>query len=524
MQRYNFFFRQKVTESELDAAFDACEQTEFNTHLAQGIIGIQANAVATENSGTPNLTIDISGPAEIRDQLGQRIHWTPTQDVDVSVDENGNSTTVGAAGNQKWISIFAEFQRVLADPRTDGAGVPLQYNSAESFKINVVQGAEAPLGTAARPALRGDQILLTDLSLTFGQTQVLNANFITDRRQDAFVINGGVVRAGTAEAAIENLSTAFALDDLMHISVGEIVTGEKSMRAKIRLDDAGAFIDATALKATGSSDPIFRDLVRAPSGSAGSLVLVRIAEFLSAETDGVNVARVRRFVHPNGGYLVTFNADFDNDSHLFTADANLSAYSYMYAGMQVSVAETIRFVQRRAVAAAGETWDDTSWSAVVIGEGYVDNGGAFFTGGTAVIGDGRLLFDSPTALGSNPTALANPGTNALYAKNIMKVWAKIEINAGVVTLTGRDAFGVASVVASAPNFIVNYHNNFQNLEYAIVPAPFFEPTLVAVLMFRPVSTAAGSTTFEIRRADTGAAVSIASVFAFCNLMCFGEQL
>lgn len=183
MNRFDFFFRQKVTEGELDAAFDAAENALFNFALDVGIVGITDGAAVSQNAGTPNLTVDVGGPGSIYDQLGQRINWTGTQDVDCSVDENSNPTAVVTPGNEKWLSIFAKFQRSLSDARLDGTGASVFFNRAESFVINVVQGAES-VPSATKPSLRSDEILLADVKLIYGQTQILNADIDTSRRQD----------------------------------------------------------------------------------------------------------------------------------------------------------------------------------------------------------------------------------------------------------------------------------------------------------------------------------------------------
>jgi hypothetical protein len=125
------------------------------------------------------------------------------------LDENGWATAVVNPGEEKWLSLFAEYQRVLSDPRLDGAGATVQFNQAESFVINVVQGAES-VAPASPPALRSDQILLADIHLVFGQTQVLNADIDVERRQDAFRIREGLVSISVGQA--EEAAAALALE------------------------------------------------------------------------------------------------------------------------------------------------------------------------------------------------------------------------------------------------------------------------------------------------------------------------
>lgn len=213
MQRFNFFFRQKVTEAELDAAFDACEQAFFQWALDNGVVGITAGADVAQNAGTPNLTVDVSGPASIYDQSGQRINWTGTQDVDCSVDENSNPTAVTTPGNEKYLTLFAKFVRSLSDARLDGEGNSVFFNRAESFVINVAQGAESA-APATPPILRADEILLADIKLVFGQTQILNADISTTRRQWAIKTTGisPGIGVGTVEEAIQLLATSSSLE------------------------------------------------------------------------------------------------------------------------------------------------------------------------------------------------------------------------------------------------------------------------------------------------------------------------
>jgi hypothetical protein len=190
MQRYDFYFGQKVRHTELDDAFDAVE-TAIGTFLQGfGYSGIITGADVAENNPTPNFTVDVSGPALVYDQLSQKIAWSATQDVDCTIDENGAATAVVSSGNEKYLSIFAEFERLASDPRTDRNGATVFYDQAESFSINVVQGVEAPTGTAVKPSLRADQVLLGDVLITYAMTQIQNSDIDLDRAQYPFDLTG----------------------------------------------------------------------------------------------------------------------------------------------------------------------------------------------------------------------------------------------------------------------------------------------------------------------------------------------
>lgn len=208
MHLFDWFFRQPVTEGEMDEAFESAEIADQRITSDAGLIGIMLNGSTAQHSAVPDLTVDVSTPMVAYDQQGQRIGITGTggvENIDVSVDSSAVSTSVVAAPNEKWVSIFARFDRVLSTPRTDGNGATVQFDRDEGFEIIVTQGAEAPIGTATRPALMSDAILIADVRRTFGQTQILNANISSTRTQRAFTLSTTdfTISEGTAEEAMQ---------------------------------------------------------------------------------------------------------------------------------------------------------------------------------------------------------------------------------------------------------------------------------------------------------------------------------
>ena len=205
--RKNFFFRQRVTEAELDSAFDDLEEADHDLAGDLGFVGILANAVVSPHAPVPNLTVDVSGPGTALDQLGQRIFFSGLQNVNVAQDDNGVATEVSAANKEKVVSIFLMFDRALSDPRVDGNSQTVFFRRDEGFKFVVVQGAEAAGGEAAVPALRSDALLLADVVRRFGQAQIGADAISTARRQDAFVLTGAPrsIRRGQTTDAIADL-------------------------------------------------------------------------------------------------------------------------------------------------------------------------------------------------------------------------------------------------------------------------------------------------------------------------------
>ncbi len=212
--RKDYFFRQKVTEAELDAGFDGLEQADFNLAVDHGLIGIVEGMVVTENSGTPDLTVDVSGPGQSYSKQGERIAFSSGQNQDLSVDDGAVSTAVAAPGNARIVSLFITFDRLLSDPRIDGNSLTVFHLRDESFAFSVVAGAEATSGTEVPPALDPNKILLADVTLLFGTTQIFNADIdtsTTTRREDAYAFPSATPVAlteGTTNAAVSALLTA----------------------------------------------------------------------------------------------------------------------------------------------------------------------------------------------------------------------------------------------------------------------------------------------------------------------------
>lgn len=204
--RRDFYFRQLVMEDELDGAFAGLEDADRQVSIDQGMVGI-AIAMAVAQEASPNLHVQVSGPGVCYDQAGQRIAIPTTQHVDCSVDEDGLTTTVTTPGRSKKLAVFAEFDRILSDPRVDGNGDTINFDRDEGFKLNVVQSAEAISPTLV--PLRSDQILLADITIAFGATTIVTGDISTTRRQDTVRQSGtyyGVIAGTAREAAISVLT------------------------------------------------------------------------------------------------------------------------------------------------------------------------------------------------------------------------------------------------------------------------------------------------------------------------------
>src|SRR5690606_41495869 len=95
----------------------------------------------------------------------------------------GIPTAVSGPANERWLAVFLRFDRQLSDPRTDGNAQQVYFRRDESFELVVRQAPEGPVGSAVRVALQQDELLVCDIRLAHGQTQLLNAHIGLARRQ-----------------------------------------------------------------------------------------------------------------------------------------------------------------------------------------------------------------------------------------------------------------------------------------------------------------------------------------------------
>lgn len=184
--RKDFFFRQKVTEAELDEALDGLEDADRAFITDMGGEGIWFGLGITERGLGQNQSVDVAAGAAY-DQTGQRMAVAALQNVDISVDHLGASTQVAGGGNQKLVGVYLKFARALSDPRVDGSSATVFFDRDESFEFVVRQGPEEAAPATTFPALQSDEILIGDIRRTFSDNTIANANIETTRRQVSWV-------------------------------------------------------------------------------------------------------------------------------------------------------------------------------------------------------------------------------------------------------------------------------------------------------------------------------------------------
>src|SRR5690349_2154913 len=171
--RLNFYFKQRVTEAELDLAFDQLEQADRDLASDLGIYGLISGAIVVQHTPVADLTVDLTAPGRAYDRLGRRVFVAAGTNVDCSKDSNGTPTDLPGPGQERWVSIFIRFARLTSDARTDGNNQQLYFRHDESYEVVVRQEVEAPTGNAQRPQLEPDELLVCDVLRRYGQSQIV---------------------------------------------------------------------------------------------------------------------------------------------------------------------------------------------------------------------------------------------------------------------------------------------------------------------------------------------------------------
>lgn len=135
--------------------------------------------------------------------------------------------TIPSAGNDKYLTLVLRFLEEQVDPQTDGILFTTVYFRREaSFEIVVLEGTEAPTGTAVKPSLASeDGLYLSDILVTDSST---DANTTTVEFESARLTRDPIEEA--VERGLDGISSIMALiggpngitlSDLNDVSVDE---------------------------------------------------------------------------------------------------------------------------------------------------------------------------------------------------------------------------------------------------------------------------------------------------------------
>lgn len=192
MNLYDWFYKQVVSPGELSAAFEAADDALRGMVTTLGIFGLAVGGDVVPAAPTPSMSVFVKGPVLAYDDQGDRIYLPDAQlAVNLAQDENNASTAIYTPQQERYLGVFIKFTRTLSDPRTDGDGNEIFFARLEGAEVVVAAGAPAPVGTASRAALRDGHVLLADVRIITGQTQVTSQHILTDRTQYLFRATSG---------------------------------------------------------------------------------------------------------------------------------------------------------------------------------------------------------------------------------------------------------------------------------------------------------------------------------------------
>ena len=176
--RRDYFFRQLVSESELDDGFTGLEDADRALAVDVGVAAVDFDS---DNGGihagldavaTGGLNVSVSAGAAA-DNVGRRVaipagpaivvdlSKTGTTNVGVGGTPIGGVPTAPGVGLKRWVTLFIFFDRALSDERTDGTGADVFFQRDESFRFAVSQGTPAASPTNKAP-LQSGKLLLSD--------------------------------------------------------------------------------------------------------------------------------------------------------------------------------------------------------------------------------------------------------------------------------------------------------------------------------------------------------------------------
>lgn len=244
MDRSNFYFKQNVTEAELDQAFDDSEEGLDNREVDRSLYGVVDGFVVSE-SAPPDFEVQITTGVAYNDE-GKRLVGL----VAGSIDLTAEIPAVG--GDSRYVRIYAERLRVESDARTDGTGAPLFYRYTDSVDFDFVSGVAgvAPV----RPAAVANTVTLAMVLLTNGMASILDSD-ISVNWADTDRDTGQVIKAGKVNdaAALGNCLDKTLTPDMQHLTFAD----------DVQIDDLGK-LEMSSTGATVAIDSNGRDI-----GTAG---------------------------------------------------------------------------------------------------------------------------------------------------------------------------------------------------------------------------------------------------------------
>jgi len=254
MDKKDWYFDQPVREDELDSAFEFVSTAFDQRFVDMGWYGIAPNGftpadqLGVAQDAPLAMTVVVAKGRGYTKEGKRLIRKTATDKPNLGVDLNG-APTVPGVGNDRYVSLFILPGYSLSDDRVDGNAVPVKFNKELMHTLEVVAGVEAAVGTAVKPALRNDALLLCDVLLNSASAQIIDAvlpaapvvNEIDLTRSEKWEVSAESMM-GKVLKATESLDIAKNLGVAPTVDASSKFYAEAVPRAWATVDAAGAII------------------------------------------------------------------------------------------------------------------------------------------------------------------------------------------------------------------------------------------------------------------------------------------
>ena len=195
MQRQSFYDNQAVDNTDLNAISGNAEDAD--KAIAKEAIGYGITSGMSVIAVGGQMKIGVNSGTLI-DKTGQRCTLAGLHEQTITQDTAGTPVAVGA-GQERWVGVFAKVGRSLTGYEEESSGgvkdstnytvqTPIVNPNGDVVSaaqmLHVVCGAAAAVGSAARPALDSQAILICDLYVAYGQMDYTGTGVINFQRSE----------------------------------------------------------------------------------------------------------------------------------------------------------------------------------------------------------------------------------------------------------------------------------------------------------------------------------------------------
>lgn len=236
MNKISWYYKQSVAYADMRYQGDSADASIKNAiKESEQPFGVVSGYEVTPGTGL-NLTVGTTTSVAY-DRQGRRMTPTTTPlTQSIAATTAGGSTAVSTGGNERWVSVFAKYGRKYTDAATDGSSNAVRKTVTECInslgdsshpdgaydatvckeagvdKFYITVGAEAPIGTAVRPSLETEGVLVVDVHLVNGQGTIATGDLFFDRRQRLLPMSA---RLGMLDADLYSLTEGVTQSGLL---------------------------------------------------------------------------------------------------------------------------------------------------------------------------------------------------------------------------------------------------------------------------------------------------------------------